>query len=151
MPNEQKDIANVLIEALPYIRRFNGATIVVKYGGHAMVDEGLKRDFANDITLLKYVGINPVVVHGGGPQIGAMLAGKGYITGADDWPSMTDDEVQEVLKGTGKEWELPRWAIRKARQERRRAKAQAKELAAGSTQTDGDKKTDQPQLTRRAS
>ena len=60
------DRARVLIEALPYIRRFNGATIVVKYGGHAMVDEKLKRDFALDIILMKYVGMNPVVVHGGG-------------------------------------------------------------------------------------
>ena len=58
--------ANVLIEALPYIQRFNGATIVVKYGGHAMVDEKLKQDFALDVILMKYVGMNPVVVHGGG-------------------------------------------------------------------------------------
>ena len=85
------------------------------------------------------------------PQIGAMLAEKGYITGAEDWPSMTDDEVQEVLKGTGKEWELPRWAIRKARQERRRAKAQAEEQAARSTQSDGKQESDQPQPARRAS
>ena len=67
------DRARILIEALPYIRRFNGATIVVKYGGHAMVDERLKRDFALDIILMKYVGMNPVVVHGGGPQIGDFL------------------------------------------------------------------------------
>lgn len=64
---------------------------------------------------------------------------------------MTDDEVQEVLKGTGKEWELPRWAIRKARQERRRAKAQAEEQAARSTQSDGKQESDQPQPARRAS
>ncbi|MCG2776118.1 MAG: acetylglutamate kinase, partial [Desulfobacterales bacterium] len=73
MLNDQKDIANVLIEALPYIQRFNGATIVVKYGGHAMVDERLKRNFALDIILMKYVGMNPIVVHGGGPQIGDFL------------------------------------------------------------------------------
>ncbi len=69
------DRARVLIEALPYIRRFNGATIVVKYGGHAMVDEKLKRDFALDIILMKYVGMNPVVVHGGGRRSVIFLRG----------------------------------------------------------------------------
>ena len=73
MTLKQADRAKVLIEALPYIRRFNNATIVVKYGGHAMVDEGLKKNFALDIILMKYVGLNPIVVHGGGPQIGAFL------------------------------------------------------------------------------
>ena len=68
-----KDRAKILIEVLPYIRRFNGATIVIKYGGHAMVDEHLKQEFALDVILLKYVGMNPVVVHGGGPQIGDFL------------------------------------------------------------------------------
>ncbi|MBT9448332.1 MAG: acetylglutamate kinase, partial [Desulfobacterales bacterium] len=63
-------IADVLIECLPYIRRFYGKTIVIKYGGHAMVEERLKEDFARDVTLLKYTGLNPVIVHGGGPQIG---------------------------------------------------------------------------------
>ena len=62
-----QSVADILIEALPYIRKFSTKTVVVKYGGHAMVDEKLKRDFANDITLLKYIGLNPVVVHGGGP------------------------------------------------------------------------------------
>ena len=65
--------AKVLIEALPYIQRFNGATIVVKYGGNAMVEERLKHNFALDIILMKYVGMNPIVVHGGGPQIGDFL------------------------------------------------------------------------------
>src|SRR6476620_6264356 len=67
------DKAEVLLEALPYIQRFNGKTFVVKYGGKAMVDEELQSSFAEDIALLKYVGINPVVVHGGGPQIDKML------------------------------------------------------------------------------
>jgi acetylglutamate kinase len=65
--------ARLLLEALPYIREFFGKTIVIKYGGHAMVDEDLKRTFALNVILLKYVGINPVIVHGGGPQIGRML------------------------------------------------------------------------------
>ena len=63
----------ILEEALPYIQRFQGATVVVKYGGNAMVDDELKHAFARDIVLLKLVGINPVVVHGGGPQIGELL------------------------------------------------------------------------------
>ncbi len=65
--------ADVLMEALPYFRRFYGKTFVIKYGGHAMIDEDLKESFAQDIVLLKYVGINPVVVHGGGPQIDEVL------------------------------------------------------------------------------
>ena len=65
--------AQVLIEALPYFQRYAGRTFVVKYGGHAMGDPAAARDFAEDIVLLKAVGINPVVVHGGGPQIGAIL------------------------------------------------------------------------------
>ena len=74
LPEEYADrIAHVLIEALPYIRRFRGKTIVIKYGGNAMVDEGLKHGFARDVVLLKLVGINPVLVHGGGPQIGRLL------------------------------------------------------------------------------
>ena len=66
--------ADILLEALPYIRRFAGKTIVIKYGGHAMTDEALKQAFAEDVVLLKAVGINPVVVHGGGPQIDRMLS-----------------------------------------------------------------------------
>ena len=65
--------AGILSEALPYMRRHAGETIVVKYGGHAMGDDKLARLFANDIVLLKHVGINPIIVHGGGPQIGDML------------------------------------------------------------------------------
>ncbi|HTW69938.1 MAG TPA: acetylglutamate kinase, partial [Acetobacteraceae bacterium] len=65
--------ARVLAQALPFLRRYAGATIVIKYGGHAMGEESLAEQFAGDIALLKQVGINPVVVHGGGPQINAML------------------------------------------------------------------------------
>ena len=69
--------AETLIEALPYFQRYAGCTFVVKYGGHAMGDPDAAQDFAQDIVLLKAVGINPVVVHGGGPQIGAMLKTMG--------------------------------------------------------------------------
>ncbi len=65
--------ADVLLEALPYIRRFAGKLLVIKYGGHAMEDDELKDSFAQDVALLKYVGMNPVVVHGGGPQIDTAL------------------------------------------------------------------------------
>ena len=65
--------ANTLIESLPFIRTFYGKTFVIKYGGHAMVDEQLRSSFAEDVVLLKFIGINPVVVHGGGPQIGEVL------------------------------------------------------------------------------
>ena len=65
--------ADILIEALPYIKRFHNKTIVVKYGGRAMMDESLKKSFAKDVVLMKYIGINPVIVHGGGPQIDEMM------------------------------------------------------------------------------
>jgi len=68
-----KDKAKILAEALPYIRRFHGKTIVIKYGGNAMVEENLKQGFARDVVLLKLVGMNPVIIHGGGPQIDEML------------------------------------------------------------------------------
>ena len=70
--------ADVLLEALPYIRRFAGRVLVIKYGGHAMEDEELKDSFAQDVALLKYVGMNPVIVHGGGPQIDAQLRMRHY-------------------------------------------------------------------------
>ncbi|HBH85996.1 MAG TPA: acetylglutamate kinase, partial [Syntrophaceae bacterium] len=75
MDNVEKSIerAEILLEALPYIRRFYNKTIVIKYGGHAMVDEDLKNQFARDVVMMKYIGIHPVVVHGGGPQIGDFL------------------------------------------------------------------------------
>ena len=71
--NTAAEKAKILAEALPYIRRFHGKTIVIKYGGNAMMDDKLKASFAHDIVLLKLVGINPVVVHGGGPQIDDLL------------------------------------------------------------------------------
>ena len=96
-------IAHVLIEALPYIRRFKGKTLVVKYGGNAMTDEHLKHSFARDIVLLKLVGINPVIVHGGGPQIGQLLERLGktsqFIQGMRVTDSETMDVVEMVLGG----------------------------------------------------
>ena len=82
--------AEVLIEALPYLQRYAGRTFVVKYGGHAMGDPGAARDFAEDIVLLKAVGINPVVVNGGGPQIGAMLKKLGVESTFVDGVRVTD-------------------------------------------------------------
>jgi len=70
-------IAQVLTEALPYIQKFTGKTIVIKFGGNAMIDPALHESFARDVVLMKAVGINPIVVHGGGPQIGAHLAKLG--------------------------------------------------------------------------
>ncbi|TMA09769.1 MAG: acetylglutamate kinase [Deltaproteobacteria bacterium] len=95
--------AEVLMEALPYIRRFYGKTFVVKYGGNAMVDEELKDSFAQDVVLLKYVGINPVVVHGGGPQINEMLERMGtptqFVRGMRVTDQQTMDIVEMVLAG----------------------------------------------------
>ncbi len=93
-----KDRAKVLIEALPYIRRFNGATIVIKYGGHAMVDEHLKQEFALDVILLKYVGMNPVVVHGGGPQIGDFLKRLSIKSEFVDGMRVTDRQTMDVVE-----------------------------------------------------
>lgn len=97
------NIANVLTEALPYIQRFQGKTIVIKYGGNAMVDEKLKQGFARDIVLMKLVGMNPVVVHGGGPQIGNMLQQIGkkseFVKGMRVTDSETMDIVEMVLGG----------------------------------------------------
>jgi acetylglutamate kinase len=95
--------ASVLHEALPYIRRFHGRTFVVKYGGHAMVDEDLKASFARDICLLRYVGIHVVVVHGGGPQINATLekmgVGSQFVSGLRITDDATMDVVEMVLGG----------------------------------------------------
>ena len=91
-------IADVLIEALPYIQRFKGKTVVVKFGGNAMVDEALKQSFARDIVLMKLVGINPIVVHGGGPQIGQLLARLGKTTGFIDGMRITDSETMDVVE-----------------------------------------------------
>jgi acetylglutamate kinase len=92
------DRAKVLIEALPYIQRFNGATIVVKYGGHAMVDDGLKQNFALDIILMKYVGMNPVVIHGGGPQIGGFLKRLSIKSEFVDGMRVTDKQTMDVVE-----------------------------------------------------
>ena len=92
------DKASILMEALPYIRRFYQKTIVIKYGGHAMVDSSLKNDFAMDITLMNYIGLNPVVVHGGGPQIEAVLNKMGKTSQFIDGMRVTDAEGMEVVE-----------------------------------------------------
>ncbi len=98
------NIARVLTEALPYIQRFTGKTIVVKFGGNAMVDEALKKSFARDVVLMKLVGMNPVVVHGGGPQIGELLERLNiqshFVDGMRVTDSKTMDVVEMVLGGT---------------------------------------------------
>ncbi|MGJ0431002.1 acetylglutamate kinase [Methylobacter sp.] len=91
-------IADVLIEALPYIQRFKGKTVVVKFGGNAMVDEALKHSFARDIVLMKLVGINPIVVHGGGPQIGRLLEKIGKTSNFIDGMRVTDSETMDVVE-----------------------------------------------------
>jgi len=97
------NVADILIEALPYIRRFYGMTIVIKYGGHAMVDDQLKADFARDITLMKFIGMNPVVIHGGGPQINKVLDQMGiqhkFVKGMRLTDEATMDVVEMVLGG----------------------------------------------------
>lgn len=90
--------ASVLMEALPYIRKFNGKTIVVKYGGAAMVDERLKDGFAKDIVLLDYIGINPIVVHGGGPQIGEVLKKMGIKSRFHQGLRITDEQTMDVVE-----------------------------------------------------
>ncbi|TAL47744.1 MAG: acetylglutamate kinase [Methylovulum sp.] len=91
-------IADVLIEALPYIQRFKGKTVVVKFGGNAMVDDALKHSFARDIVLMKLVGFNPIVVHGGGPQIGQLLEKLGKTTAFIDGMRITDSETMDVVE-----------------------------------------------------
>jgi acetylglutamate kinase len=101
MPIDQDkaiNIARVLTEALPYIRRFAGKTIVIKYGGNAMTEERLKQGFARDVALMKAVGMKPVVVHGGGPQIGAMLARLGKDSRFVDGMRVTDAETMQVVQ-----------------------------------------------------
>ncbi len=97
------ETAKVLLDALPYIQRFQGKTIVIKYGGNAMVDEALKESFARDIVLLKYTGMNPVIVHGGGPQIGTMLGKLGiesrFVRGMRVTDAATMEVVEMVLAG----------------------------------------------------
>lgn len=96
--NKALDIARVLTEALPYIQKFSGKTIVVKYGGNAMVDDDLKNSFARDMVLMKLVGMNPIVVHGGGPQIGALLAKLGKESKFIDGMRVTDSETMDVVE-----------------------------------------------------
>jgi acetylglutamate kinase len=102
-PSTAKDKAKILAEALPYIQRFHGKTIVIKYGGNAMTEENLKQGFARDVVLLKLVGMNPVIVHGGGPQISEMLQRIGkqgeFIQGMRVTDAETMDVVEMVLGG----------------------------------------------------
>ncbi|MDJ0922414.1 MAG: acetylglutamate kinase [Henriciella sp.] len=90
--------AETLSEALPYIRRYTGLTVVIKFGGHAMVDEALSAAFARDVVLLKHLGMNPVVVHGGGPQIAALLDRLGIQSEFRDGLRVTDDATMEVVE-----------------------------------------------------
>ena len=103
-PNSAQHKAAILAEALPYIRRFHGKTIVIKYGGNAMTDEKLKQGFAHDVVLLKLVGMNPVVVHGGGPQIDEVLKRVGkqgqFVQGMRVTDRETMDIVEMVLGGS---------------------------------------------------
>lgn len=98
MTKHHQDQAATLVEALPYLQRFADQTVVIKYGGHAMVDETLKASFAEDITLLKQVGINPVIVHGGGPQIGKLLKKIGKEATFIDGMRVTDSETMDVVE-----------------------------------------------------
>jgi len=93
-----KGIAHVLIESLPYIQKFKGKTVVIKYGGNAMIDENLKACFARDIVLMKLVGINPIVVHGGGPQIGHLLERLNIQTEFINGMRVTDSETMDVVE-----------------------------------------------------
>jgi acetylglutamate kinase len=96
--NNAHQIAHVLIEALPYIQKFKGKTVVIKFGGNAMVDDALKHSFARDIVLMKLVGINPIVVHGGGPQIGDLLKRLGKTSEFIDGMRVTDSETMDVVE-----------------------------------------------------
>ena len=98
MSSPHKNTAQVLIEALPYIQRFQGSTIVIKYGGNAMVEDGLKHAFAHDVVLMKLVGMNPVVVHGGGPQIGQLLKKLNIETRFIDGLRVTDADTMDVVE-----------------------------------------------------
>jgi len=92
------DRAEVLVEALPYIRRFFDKTIVIKYGGNAMTEPELRASFGVDVVLLKYIGMRPVIVHGGGPQIGHTLQRLGKQSTFVDGLRVTDDETMEVVE-----------------------------------------------------
>jgi len=90
--------ADILLEALPYIKRFYNKTIVIKYGGHAMVDDELKDKFAQDVVMMKYIGINPVIVHGGGPQIGTLLKKLGKESKFIQGMRVTDEETMNIVE-----------------------------------------------------
>jgi acetylglutamate kinase len=92
------DKASVILEALPFMRQFSGQTVVIKYGGHAMVDEDLKRQFALNVILLKLIGVNPVVVHGGGPQIGEMLKKLNISCEFRQGLRVTDEATMDVVE-----------------------------------------------------
>jgi acetylglutamate kinase len=92
------DKARILVEALPYMRAFVDKTIVIKYGGAAMLDEGLKASFATDVTLLRFIGLRPVIVHGGGPQIGTLLKRLGKESVFVDGLRVTDAETMQVVE-----------------------------------------------------
>jgi acetylglutamate kinase len=96
--NPSHHIAHVLIEALPYIKKFKNKTVVVKFGGNAMIDDELKHSFARDIVLMKLVGINPIIVHGGGPQIGKLLKRLNITTQFVDGMRVTDSETMDVVE-----------------------------------------------------
>src|SRR5215831_19985237 len=99
IPNPDPSVkAAVLAEALPYMRRYAGRTLVVKYGGHAMGDSAIGDSFARDVVLLKQVGINPIIVHGGGPQIAQMLARLGIESTIVDGLRVTDAATMEVVE-----------------------------------------------------
>jgi acetylglutamate kinase len=99
LPSERAQAtARILIEALPYIRRFSGKTVVIKYGGNAMVDQPLKQGFARDLVLMKLVGVNPVVVHGGGPQIGSLLKRLGKASEFVQGMRVTDAETMDIVE-----------------------------------------------------
>lgn len=97
-PAPAAETARVLIEALPYLQRYSGQTVVIKYGGNAMTDESLKRSFAQNVVMMKQVGINPVVVHGGGPQIGDMLKRLAIESQFIDGMRVTDSATMEVVE-----------------------------------------------------
>ena len=97
-PLPSPNVARILTEALPYIRRYQGKTIVIKYGGNAMGDAVLKRGFARDVILMKLVGMNPVIVHGGGPQINELLAKIGKESTFIDGMRVTDSETMDVVE-----------------------------------------------------
>jgi acetylglutamate kinase len=90
--------AKILIEAMPYIQTFRGKTFVIKYGGSAMIDENLKQGFAQDVVLLRFIGINPVIVHGGGPQIGATMERMGKKSAFVSGQRVTDQETMDIVE-----------------------------------------------------